>query len=204
MPKRALGKAVRVLRKKAGFTQKDLAAAAGMSRSNLSKLERGEDNPLYMSLWNLTQSMHASLRDLADEILNFLPAGPSERRFKMLPGDILLYAITASQLEPFNCGKFLEEMYTLAKDRGVRKILLDLTKTKCVFTDDEQFYETKKTVDWLKGKYWPDAIAVAANGSLKSIGADIARTQWNLNCQIFPGVREGLKWLRRRRKSKMA
>jgi transcriptional regulator with XRE-family HTH domain len=59
-----LGPHVQQLRKKKRLTLDQLAAMSGVSRSMLSQIERGETNPTFATLWNLTRALGVELAEL--------------------------------------------------------------------------------------------------------------------------------------------
>lgn len=59
-----LGPHIRQLRKKRRLTLEQLAAQSGVSRSMLSQIERGEANPTFATLWNLTRALSIDLSEL--------------------------------------------------------------------------------------------------------------------------------------------
>ena len=59
-----LGPRLRNRRQAKGLTLEGLATASGVSRSMLSQVERGEANPTFATLWNLTQALGLNLDDL--------------------------------------------------------------------------------------------------------------------------------------------
>ena len=59
-----LGPHVQQLRKKKRLTLDQLAAMSGVSRSMLSQIERGETNPTFATLWNLTRARGVELAEL--------------------------------------------------------------------------------------------------------------------------------------------
>ena len=59
-----LGPRLRDRRQAKGLTLEGLATASGVSRSMLSQVERGEANPTFATLWNLTQALGLNLDDL--------------------------------------------------------------------------------------------------------------------------------------------
>ncbi len=59
-----LGPHVQQLRKKKRLTLDQLAAMSGVSRSMLSQIERGETNPTFATLWNLTRALGVDLAEL--------------------------------------------------------------------------------------------------------------------------------------------
>jgi transcriptional regulator with XRE-family HTH domain len=63
---RRLGEAVRARRKAVGLSQEALADAAGIDRSHMGKIERGERN---VTLLNLVK-IAAALNDLPSELLH--------------------------------------------------------------------------------------------------------------------------------------
>lgn len=59
-----LGPHVQQLRKKKRLTLDQLAAMSGVSRSMLSQIERGETNPTFATLWNLTRALGVDIAEL--------------------------------------------------------------------------------------------------------------------------------------------
>jgi transcriptional regulator with XRE-family HTH domain len=62
-----LGRAVRRLRQAHRLTIEDLAFAAGVHRTYLSSIERGERNPSWNTLCGLADALGLSVPDLAQE-----------------------------------------------------------------------------------------------------------------------------------------
>lgn len=56
---------LRRLRQDRKLTLEKLASASGVSRSMLSQIERGEANPTFATLWNLTQALGVELSELS-------------------------------------------------------------------------------------------------------------------------------------------
>lgn len=67
-PLEQFGMNLRVLRVKAKLSQEALASEAGMDRSYIGDLERGERNPSLISLLQLSMALKCSINDLAGEI----------------------------------------------------------------------------------------------------------------------------------------
>jgi transcriptional regulator with XRE-family HTH domain len=59
-----LGPHVQQLRKRKRLTLDQLAAMSGVSRSMLSQIERGETNPTFATLWNLTRALGVDVAEL--------------------------------------------------------------------------------------------------------------------------------------------
>ena len=59
-----IGKNIRLLRKKAGLSQIDLAVAVGIDRSYLSEIENGRRNMTIMLLQNLSTVLSVDLQDI--------------------------------------------------------------------------------------------------------------------------------------------
>jgi transcriptional regulator with XRE-family HTH domain len=60
----SLGPRLQQIRKRRKLTLDDLAVMSGVSRSMLSQIERGQTNPTFSTLWNLTQALGLDLSDL--------------------------------------------------------------------------------------------------------------------------------------------
>lgn len=59
-----LGAAVRARRKELGISQEELAAASGVERSNMGKIERGENNLSILNLIRIADSLKCSATDI--------------------------------------------------------------------------------------------------------------------------------------------
>jgi transcriptional regulator with XRE-family HTH domain len=59
-----LGPHILQIRKSRRLTLEQLAAASGVSRSMLSQIERGEANPTFATLWNLTRALNIDISAL--------------------------------------------------------------------------------------------------------------------------------------------
>lgn len=66
--KKSFGHNLRVVRKSRGFSQEHLAYAAGIDRSYVGKIERGEVNLSIEKLYLLAQTIGCSPKDLVPEI----------------------------------------------------------------------------------------------------------------------------------------
>lgn len=63
-PLSRLRNAVSFARKRAGLTQEELAERAGIDRTYLSEIERGQANPTYQVLVRLSEALGVSICDL--------------------------------------------------------------------------------------------------------------------------------------------
>jgi transcriptional regulator with XRE-family HTH domain len=66
--RRALGRALRALRERAGLTQKQLAKRAASDDTYVSRIEHGALDPGWSTLRRLLRALGASPRQLADAI----------------------------------------------------------------------------------------------------------------------------------------
>lgn len=64
---RVLGHAARVLRAKAGLSQEEAAARAGMHRNYVGAIERGEINPSFRVLLKLVRGLGVPLSQLMED-----------------------------------------------------------------------------------------------------------------------------------------
>lgn len=62
-----LGEAVRARRKAAGLSQEALADAAGIDRSHMGKVERGERNVTLLNVLKIAAALHGRASDLLRE-----------------------------------------------------------------------------------------------------------------------------------------
>tara|TARA_R110002072_G_scaffold123048_27_gene258177 strand:+ start:2985 stop:3560 length:576 start_codon:yes stop_codon:yes gene_type:complete len=62
-----LGRRLRTVRKKGQLTLEQLAESSNVSRSMLSQIERGEANPTFATLWNLTRALGIDLAELVED-----------------------------------------------------------------------------------------------------------------------------------------
>lgn len=63
----ALGKEIRRLRQERGYTQEALAFAAGVDRSYLGSVERGDNNVAFLTLNKLCKALQTTVAELAKE-----------------------------------------------------------------------------------------------------------------------------------------
>ena len=61
-----LGPRLQHLRKRRKLTLEQLATRSGVSRSMLSQIERGQTNPTFATLWNLTRALGVELSELVE------------------------------------------------------------------------------------------------------------------------------------------
>lgn len=64
---KALGKAVRARRKALGLSQEALADAAGIDRSHMGKIERGERNVTLLNIARIAAALHGAASELLRE-----------------------------------------------------------------------------------------------------------------------------------------
>ena len=62
-----LGKILQDLRKDKKLTLEKLAQSAGISKSMLSQIERGQTNPTFATLWSLTQALGIEISNILDD-----------------------------------------------------------------------------------------------------------------------------------------
>jgi transcriptional regulator with XRE-family HTH domain len=65
-PQRGLGEAVRRLREDAKLTLEDLAERAGLSASQLTQIESGEDDPVWGDMRRVAAGLGVSMERLAE------------------------------------------------------------------------------------------------------------------------------------------
>jgi len=63
-----VGKAIAVLREKKGLTQEVLSGLAGIGRTHLSAIERGERKPTLETLYRISQALDTSMSKVVMEI----------------------------------------------------------------------------------------------------------------------------------------
>ncbi len=63
----ALGEAIRCVRRKQEISQEKLALMAGVDRSYVGRVERGDNNVAVLTLLKLAQALDVSLKDLMKE-----------------------------------------------------------------------------------------------------------------------------------------
>jgi transcriptional regulator with XRE-family HTH domain len=73
-PQPALGKAIRQLREKRGYTQTGLADKAGVADPTLSMIERGHSNPTWATVRDIADALGVSMGQLA-KLADKLAAG---------------------------------------------------------------------------------------------------------------------------------
>ena len=62
----AFGDSVRTARRASGLSQEELAHAAGLHRTYIGSVERGERNITIGNAWAVADALHISLRELLD------------------------------------------------------------------------------------------------------------------------------------------
>lgn len=76
-PARAFGEAVRALRTERGVAQETLAHLAGVERSHMGKVERGEHMPTLALILKISRALECSSADLmADTERRLIPVEP--------------------------------------------------------------------------------------------------------------------------------
>ena len=63
----ALGNAIRDARKQQGVSQENLALLAGIDRSYMGRIERGDNNVAVLTLLKIGQALNTNLADLMSE-----------------------------------------------------------------------------------------------------------------------------------------
>ena len=63
----ALGKAISNVRKQQGVSQEKLALLAGVDRSYMGRVERGDNNVATLTLLKIGQALNVSIADLMNE-----------------------------------------------------------------------------------------------------------------------------------------
>lgn len=63
----SLGKHLKQMRKEKTLTLEQLSKKSGISRSMLSQIERGETNPTFGTLWNLSRALGVEMSELVEE-----------------------------------------------------------------------------------------------------------------------------------------
>jgi transcriptional regulator with XRE-family HTH domain len=62
-----LGAAIRARRKELGVSQEELAMLAGVERSNMGKIERGENNLSVLNLVRIAEALNGNAADILAE-----------------------------------------------------------------------------------------------------------------------------------------
>lgn len=62
----SLGKAIRAKRKSLGISQEDLAITAGVERSNMGKIERGENNLSILNLIRIADALDSNAAEILE------------------------------------------------------------------------------------------------------------------------------------------
>ncbi|QEC49360.1 helix-turn-helix domain-containing protein [Baekduia soli] len=106
---RRIGRAVRALRLGLGWSLGDLARVAGLSKTILGRIERGEGNPSMETLWRLSQALSVPLGTLLSP-----PERPRTRR------------IPAREGEPLRAGSGMAAWLVHAEGREHRSEVFEL------------------------------------------------------------------------------
>jgi XRE family transcriptional regulator, regulator of sulfur utilization len=83
-PAPALGPRLQAIRKKQHLSLEDLAARSGVSKSMLSQIERGEANPTFATLWNLTRALDLEFSELIG-----MRSGGARPAIETVPGNLI-------------------------------------------------------------------------------------------------------------------
>jgi transcriptional regulator with XRE-family HTH domain len=67
-PDRALGEALRRLREERGMAQEEVAFAAGLSTNAISRIERGLNSPLLVTVKQIAEALDMSLGEFVAEL----------------------------------------------------------------------------------------------------------------------------------------
>lgn len=59
-----MGRKIRLIRKKKGLNQEDVASEAGIHVSTLGRIERGENNPPLQTVNKIAQALHIKTGEL--------------------------------------------------------------------------------------------------------------------------------------------
>ena len=121
---RALGMALRAARKRAGIKQETLAEAADIGRSHLSSIERGCKNAKILTWRHLAQGTSISMLTLFEEAQRYMQQQTREfeRTVEVTEEGILVYT-RMGPVDVSNIMVAVQEMYHVAKEQGVHKIL---------------------------------------------------------------------------------
>jgi transcriptional regulator with XRE-family HTH domain len=68
-PRQKFGERVRILRKRVGLSQEELASACGLHRTYAGAVERGERNVSLLNIINLAHALRVSPAKLLEEII---------------------------------------------------------------------------------------------------------------------------------------
>jgi transcriptional regulator with XRE-family HTH domain len=72
-PDRELARALRALRERDGGSQEALANDAGPTVTALARIERGQTNPTWTSVWAIADALRITLMQLARAVENTAP-----------------------------------------------------------------------------------------------------------------------------------
>jgi transcriptional regulator with XRE-family HTH domain len=67
-PRKKFGERIRILRRQAGWSQEELAAACGLHRTYVGAVERGERNVSLVNIVRLARALRAKPGDLMEDI----------------------------------------------------------------------------------------------------------------------------------------
>ncbi|MFK7800273.1 MAG: helix-turn-helix domain-containing protein [Anaerolineae bacterium] len=79
-----LGKHLQQIRKDKKLTLEQLAKKSGVSRSMLSQIERGQANPTFGTLWNLSRALGLDVSELVEE---FEASGSAQSKIEHVTAD---------------------------------------------------------------------------------------------------------------------
>jgi transcriptional regulator with XRE-family HTH domain len=93
VPAPAIGPRIQAIRKKQHLSLEELSARSGVSKSMLSQIERGEANPTFATLWNLTRALDLEFSDLIG-----MRAQSGPNAIETIPGNLMPEIRTADGL----------------------------------------------------------------------------------------------------------
>lgn len=67
-PRKKFGERIRILRRQAGWSQEEFAAACGLHRTYVGAVERGERNVSLVNIVRLARALRAKPGDLMEDI----------------------------------------------------------------------------------------------------------------------------------------
>jgi transcriptional regulator with XRE-family HTH domain len=193
------------LRKKAGYSQEELAARAGITQEHLSKIENGKVALKLPTLVHLAKALAKALNlpigvvigeNLFTPVLRESASGGYQT--KLLSGGIFGVTVTvpleASNSLPLSFGY-------LADARLERTDRILLYKHDIRLTPEQRYRNARSGIEWLYAQGYGPRVALISDSESDRYGMDAVR-EWGLDAACYPNEADAIRWLHSERVKK--
>jgi transcriptional regulator with XRE-family HTH domain len=197
--RRALGGAIRELRRQARYSQAELARLLHISRRHLVDIERGHESFQVDILLALPELLHIPATFVIEEYERqraLVPssASPSEGRLEMtmLTSGILAVAMTIP-LDPLNAMPFTLDYFTRARKENASKILVHPPPV-IELSYQQRYRVSRDAAEWLKGQNYSPRVATLTDSPLDRFSIEVAADR-GLEAAAFSDEQAAHAWL---------